>query len=358
MRYIKRLVMFIAVVVSTATAAQAQDGPKLHELNGFMAKGGKAALVPELLKQRLSLAEIEKSHLNGEATDVKDILGLLAKFEKLTMRVDEPAEVRGNVPVFLPPNTMGDEAYTTCFSALTYNGLVLAAANNDLELVRPEKRPTLPRAKRPWNRNDVLSTWLIRLGYLKPDPIMRAYRDKIGTNVGHAIVELKSNNLIVVDRPRALEALFRYVDSQILEAMGVPASEGPAQADGLRPPSLGAIASGEAIHFYLMAFARSNEVRLVASQQRGSFDRYYPEADVWTSERGYRTLEAEYQRIGEFVRAARETRGEGWIDLSPGRTFTPNEQKRLEIRFGVVNRGGGRATTQKTKKAAKSAKKR
>ncbi len=237
MRWINRLLTLAAVSAITTAAAKAQDGPKLHEVNGFMAKGGKAALVPELLKQRFSLAEIEKAHLNGEATDVKDILGLMAKFEKLTPRVNEPTEVRGNVSVFLPPNSLGDEAYTTCFSALTYNGLVIAAANNELELVRPEKRPTLPRTKRPWNRNDVLATWLIRLGYLKPDPIMRAYREKIGTNVGHAILELKSNDLIVVNRPRALEALFRYVNTQILAAMGVPSSEGPAQADGLRRPA-------------------------------------------------------------------------------------------------------------------------
>ncbi len=322
-----------------------------------MAKGAKAALVPELLRQRLSLAEVNKAHFDGESTDVKDILGLMAKFEKLRIKVDEPAEVRGNVPVFLPPNTLGDEAYTTCFSAFTYNGLVLGVTGGDLELVRPEKRPNLPRARRPWNRSDVLSTRLIRLGYLKHDPIMRVYRDKIGTKVGHAIVELKSNDLIVVDKAAAVEAMFRFVDSEILEAMGVPASEGPAQADGPRPPSLGAIASREAIHFYLMAFARANEITLVAAEQRGAYNRYYPEADLWTNEQGYRALQSEYQRIGEFVRAARETGGEGWVDLKPDQTYTPNEQRRREIRFGVVSPPGGRAAAQKTKKAAKSAKK-
>jgi hypothetical protein len=147
MRFIRGLFTLIACLAVARVAARAQDAPKLHEVNGFMAKGGKAALAPELLRQRLSLAEIKNAHLDGESTDVKDVLGLMAKFEKLQIKVDEPTEVRGNVPVFLPPNTLGDEAYTTCFSAFTYNGLVLAATAGDLELVRPEKRPNLPRAR-------------------------------------------------------------------------------------------------------------------------------------------------------------------------------------------------------------------
>ena len=333
----------------------AQDRPKLHELPEFMLKGGFDELVPEMLKQRFSLKDIEQAHLNGDATDLKDVLGFMAKFEKLGIKVAEPTDVRGPLPVFLPPNAKGDEAYSTCFCAFTYNGLVMDVAQGELELVRPETRPALPRPERPWNRGDVLSTRLFRLGYLKPDPIMRQYRDKIGTNVGHAIVELKSNDLIVVDKAPAVEAMGRYVDSQVVEAMGVPASDDNAAGAGTRPPSLGAIASREAIHFYLQAFARINQIPLVASEQRGTFNRHYPEADLWTNEPGYRALAAEYQRINEFVRAARETGGEGWVDPTPGRTFSPNEQKRLEIRFGVISQPAG---TPKTKKAARSTKKR
>jgi hypothetical protein len=356
MRYSLAWARFVAYCLAFAgPRVLAQNQPKLHELPAFMVKGGYAALVPELLKQRFSLKEIEEAHLNGDATDLKDVLGLMAKFEKLGITVAEPTTVRGPLPVYLPPNAKGDEAYTACFCAFTYNGLVMDVARGELELVRPETRPALKRPVRPWNRLEVLSTRLFRLGYLKPDPIMRQYRDKIGTNVGHAIVELNSNDLIIVDKAPAIEAMSRYLDSQVLEAMGVPASDANGAGEGLRPPSLGAIASRETIHFYLQAFARVNEIPLVASQQRGGCDRQYPEADLWTNEAGYRALAAEFQRVNEFVRAARESGGDGWVEPSPGRTFSPSEQKRLDIRYGVISQPAG---TQKTKKAAKTAKKR
>ena len=41
----------------------------------------------------------------------------MARSEKLRSRIDEPLEVRGEIPVILPPNTTGDEAYTACFYA-------------------------------------------------------------------------------------------------------------------------------------------------------------------------------------------------------------------------------------------------
>ncbi len=356
MRCSLALVQFLVCCIAVAgPRVLAQDLPKLHELPAYKVKGGYAELVPEMLKQRFSLKDIEQAHLNGDATDLKDLLGLMAKFEKLGIRVDEPTIVRGPLPVVVPPNAKGDEIYSTCFCAFTYTGLVMDVAGGELELVRPEKRPALKRPVRPWNRNEVLSTRLFRLGYLKPDPIMRQYRDKIGTNVGHAIVELKSNELIVVDKGAPLETMSRYLDSHVVEAMGVPSSDANAAGEGVRAPSLGAIASREAIHFYLQAFARVNEIPLVAAEERGKFTRHYPEADLWTTDAGYRALAAEFQRINEFVRAARETGGEGWVDPAPERIFSPSEQKRLEIRFGVVNPPGG---TQKTKKAAKTAKKR
>jgi len=337
----------------TEGAGLAQDGPKLHDIPAFFKKGGAAELDPELLKHRLSLKEIDEAKLNGESTDVKDALRLMAKYEKLEIRIAEPFEVRGTIPVYLPPNTMGDEAYTTCFVAFTYNGLVLSATGPDLELVRPETRRGLARSSRPWNRQQVLSTRLYRLGYLKPDPIMKHYRERIGTPEGHAILQPKTNVLIVIDAAPALTALQEYIDSEILEAMGVPASQGHAPGEEPRPPSLGAITSRDSIHFYLMAFARRNQIPLIASEEKGVHDRYYPEADLWTNERGYRALQSEYRRINEFVRIAKETGGQGWEDPNPQRTLEPIEQRKFEIRFGVVSQPPVRRATTKNKKAAR-----
>ena len=184
MRSSLSLVVFVVSLTLVVEPAFAQAGPKLLEIDGFMTKGAFTALDPELVSHRLSLGEIERCHLDGKSTSVQDILDLMARYEKLRPRVDEPLEVRGEIPVFLPPNTTGDEAYTTCFYAITYNGLVLAGTGNELLLVRPETRPRLALPERRWNRNDVLSTQLFRLGYLKPDPIMMHYRDKLGTKAG------------------------------------------------------------------------------------------------------------------------------------------------------------------------------
>ena len=63
--------------------------------------------------------------------------------------------------------------------------------------------------------------------------------------------------------------------------MGVPAAAGRTPADGLRPPTLGAIVAREHLHFYLMAFARMSRIVMSGSKQNGVFDRHYPEADVW-----------------------------------------------------------------------------
>ncbi len=345
--------VLVAYLGVTEGAGLAQDGPKLHDIPAFFKKGGAAELDPDLLKHRLSQKEIEKANLSGESTDVKDALRLMAKYEKLEIRIAEPFDVRGPIPVYLPPNTMGDEAYTACFIAFTYNGLALAATGPDLELVRPETRPGLVRPSRPWNRQQVLSTRLYRLGYLKPDPIMRHYQERIGTREGHAILQPKSNVLIVIDAAPALTTLQEYIDTEILEAMGVPASQGHAPGEEPRPPSLGAIASRDAIHFYLMAFARVNQVPLFAAEEKGVHDRYYREADLWTNERGYRALESEYRRINEFVRMAKETGGQGWEGPSPQRTFEPIEQRKFEIRFGVISQPPVKGANTKNKKAAR-----
>jgi hypothetical protein len=346
-------VVLVAMLISSMSRGFAQTGPKLHDINGFIAKGAFHELDPELMKRRLSPEEIAKASLNGEPTDIKNVLAWMAKCEELDARVEEPVEVKGKISVFLPPNMMGDEAYTACFYAFSFNGLGLSGAGDELVLVRSEKHPKLPRLARPWNRDQVLSTQLFRLGYLKPDPILRHYRDKAGSPAGHAVLETRSNVLIAVDTPKALESLRAHIDTEILEAMGVPAANGPPPGDELRPPSLGAIASREAIHFYLLAFARWNQFPLASAQNRIVAPRHYPEADVWTSEEGYKRLATEYARISEFVRLARETGGEDWEEPNPARTFSSAEQKRRAIRFGLASAGPARGNTAKNKKTAR-----
>ena len=187
--------------------ANGQTPPKLHDINGFIVKGAFKELDPDLMKRRLSLQELKKAGLDGEPTEIENILAWAAKCEKLDSQIEEPAIVQGKIAIDLPPNTMGDEAYTACFYAFSFNGLGLLGRGDDLKLVRFEKHPQLPRSGRMWNRDQILATQLFRLGYLRPDPILRQYRDRIGTGAGHAILEKKSNVLIVADTPPALEAL-------------------------------------------------------------------------------------------------------------------------------------------------------
>ena len=75
--------------------------------------------------------------------------------------------------------------------------------------------------------------------------------------------------MIVADKAPSLEKLEHYIDAEALEAMGVPAAAGHTPADGLRPPSLGAIASRENIHFYLMAFARASQIPMSGTKKEG-----------------------------------------------------------------------------------------
>jgi hypothetical protein len=328
----------------------AADGPGIHSIKDFV-QGVFTGLATEDANHRLSLREIEKQRLDGKSTEITDVLALMAAYNRLPPRVGEPQEVRGKMPVLLPANTMGDEAYSTCFVALTYNGLVLAGSGGELALVRPETQPDLAPPKRPWDRNHILSTQLFHLGYLSPDPIMRRYRDQIGTREGHVVLHARSNLLIVIDTEPVLEKLQGFIDAEILEAMGVPASEGHAPSEGPRPPSLGAIVSRENLHFYLLAYARWSRIPLVAAQQSGVFDRYYSEADLWTNEQGFRALRLEHQRVHEYVRLARQTRGQGWVDPNPERTLSPRDQKRLAIRFGLVSPLPAQDDAPKTKKA-------
>jgi hypothetical protein len=79
----------------------------------------------------------------------------------------------------------------------------------------------------------------------------------------------------------------------------------------------------------------------------------YPEADLWTSDQDFRTLEQEYRRIGESIQFLREAAAQGWVDLNPARTLTPAAQSRLMIRFGLVNPLPGKANAPAKKKAAR-----
>jgi hypothetical protein len=331
-------------VILTASRAVAADGPGIHRLDGFMVRGVFKELDKELMGHRLSLREIEEKGLDGRPVDIGDILGLMASYETLRPRIEEPLEVRGKIRVALTPNTMGDEAYSACFVALTYNGLVLSGDSGELTLVRPETRPDLQVPKRLWDREHVLSTRLFRLGYLDPDEVLRRYRDAIGTKDGHAVLEPSSNVVIVTDSDVALVKFGIYLDSQTLEAMGRRTRDGAGPVGGPRVPSAAATASREGIHFYLLAFARSKGIPLVSTEQKGVAARYYPEADLWTSDRGIQTLEQESRRVGQAVRLARDAAAQGWVDSHPERTLTPAAQKRLTIRFGLVSPLPGKAS--------------
>jgi hypothetical protein len=329
----------------------AQHNPAVHDMTSFMTKGAFTELDRDQARHRLTLQEIEAAGLDGRPTPVEKVLETMAKMEKLPGRVDEPLEVRGDMRVALTPNTTGEEAYSTCFFAMTYNGLVLSGAQQELVLVRPESRKELTPSKRRWNRERILSTRLFRLGYLAPDRILRHYREEIGTGEGHAVLVPKANVVMVTDTHEALEKLGARIDSEVVAAMGDPTSGGP--GGGPSPPSGGAIASPECIHFYLLAFSRSHGIRFYPSQQRGTAARSYPEAAVWLSEQGYQTLSQEYRRINELIPVAREAVAQGWVDPRPDRTLTPAGQRRLEIQFGLVSPLPGADRARTTKKAAR-----
>jgi hypothetical protein len=331
--------------------ALAQDRPRLHRLDRFMVKGAFAELDEELLKHRLSLRDIEKDHLDGKPAEITDLLRLMARYEELKPQVEEPLLVTGKISVSLPPNARGDEAYTTCFSALTYNGLAFSGIEDALVLVRAEKHPKVEQPKRRWNRDRILAAQLFHLGYLNSNPIMRRYHDALGTGEGHLVLIPRSNVLIAVDTEPALERLGALIDAEIVESMGVSASSGRALKAEARPPSPGAVASRQAIVFYLMAYARLQHIPLVADEQKGVYSRRYAEADLWTSETGYRALQAEYRRINDYARSLRESGAEDWAVTDPDRVLSLEQQKKLEIRFGLAAPPSGRGSVPASKKS-------
>jgi hypothetical protein len=342
--------LLAASLASLPTRGFAADEPALHRLDGFMEKGVFLALDRELLRHRFSQQEIEKEDLDGKPRPILDVVGRLVSYEKLAPKIEEPQVVRGEMRITLTPNSIGDEVYSTAFCALTYNGLALAGRGSELALVRPETQANLAPPKRPWNPDKILSTRLFRLGYLNSDAILRRYRQEIGTAEGHAILETKSNGVIVVDTDAALEKLGRFIDSEILEAMGTPAVGGvPGPAQEPRLPSPGAIASRDGIHFYLLAYARVHQIPTFGSQQSGAPKRY-PEADLWMSARGFQTLEQEYRRVREAALHTRDAVVQGWVDPHPERTLTPVAQRRLAIRYGLVSPLPGAANAKAAKK--------
>jgi hypothetical protein len=344
------VIVLVASVILAASPAFAQNRPRLHDIDGFMTKGVFTELDPALMTRRLSLEELEKAHFSGQPVDIQDILAWMAKCEKLKFQVEEPLLVKGMISVVLPPNTLGDEAYTVCFYAFNFNGLGLAGSGDELLLVRPEKNPRLPRPSRPWNPDRILPIRLFRLGYLKPDPILRQYQEKLGTSVGHAILEKKSNVLIVMDTETVLADLGRFIDSETMESMGVRSMDAqrPNLAPG--PPNVGAIASRENIHFYLLALARRSRIPLTSVRAAGVASMYYPEAGLWTDDQGFQLLESEYRRISEYARLFRETGGADLNATSPDRSLSLREQKTLAIRFGLAAPASADNKSQKTKK--------
>jgi hypothetical protein len=234
---------------------------------------------------------------------------------------------------------------------MAYNGLVVSGSGDELVLIRPESRRELVPPKRRWNGSRILSARLFRLGYLAPDPILRRYRDEIGTREGHAVLVPKANVLIAIDTDAALEELGGRIDAETIAAMGADGSDGP--GGGPRPPSLGAVATRECLHFYLLAYARAHRIPIAGQPHPGSAQRHYEEADVWLSNQGFDSVLQEFRRVNELVAVAREAVAQGWIDPRPDRTLTPAAQKRLEIRFGLVNPLPGVDRTRATKKAAR-----
>jgi hypothetical protein len=167
------------------------------------------------------------------------------------------------------------------------------------------------------------------------------------------VIVPKANVVMVTDTDSALEKLGSWIDAEILAAMGTIAPDSPAQPEGTRPPSVGAVASRECIHFYLLAFARTHRIRMFGTQQPGSSTKHYPEAAVWLSQQGHEALVLEYRRINELISIAQDAVAQGWVEPRPDRTLTPSAQKRLEIRFGLVSPLPGADRTRATKKAAR-----
>ena len=92
------------------------------------------------------------------------------------------------------------------------------------------------------------------------------------------------------------------------------------------------------------------------AKTEGVAERYYPEADLWLADRGYRALAAEFKRISEFVQLAKDANTPEW-PTPDGERPSPGDQKKLDIHFGVISPEPANAPTAKAK-TKKSSRKR
>ena len=123
-----------------------------------MFKGVFTELDPEQMKRRLSLADIEKLHFDGKSTGYPRHPRVSWPGPRsCASKVDEPLEVRGEIPLTLPPNTMGNEAYTDVLlcvqSQRTGRGRQRRSAASSSG---PNPGPTSRVLERTWNREQVL----------------------------------------------------------------------------------------------------------------------------------------------------------------------------------------------------------
>ena len=228
---------------SCTAPAFAQDKPKLLAIDGFMFKGVFTELDPEQMKRRLSLAEIDRLHFDGKSTAIEEILKLMATVREAARPGRRAARGARRDPRHAAAQHDGQRGVHDVLLCVQSQRIDRGRQRRSLVLIRPETRPEAPRLERTWNREQILPIRLFRLGYLRSDLILAQYQDKLGTRAGRAILEAKSNVVIVADKAASLEKLARYIDAEALQSMGVPAAAGHTAAEGLRPPSLGAIAS-------------------------------------------------------------------------------------------------------------------
>ena len=109
MRSTLRFVAAAACLCVAPAPAFAQDKPKLLAVDGFMFKGVFTELEPEQMKRRPAGRDRQASFRRpGNANRGNPEIHAPTS-EKMRGRVDEPLEVRGEIPVTLPPNTMGND---------------------------------------------------------------------------------------------------------------------------------------------------------------------------------------------------------------------------------------------------------
>ena len=74
MRAFIKLIVAAACLTTAHLRASAQEKPRLLEIDGFMSKGVFTGLDPEQMNERLSPADIERLHFDGNGTAIEEIL--------------------------------------------------------------------------------------------------------------------------------------------------------------------------------------------------------------------------------------------------------------------------------------------